>query len=328
MHLQSGLDIDTALEWSMVALAVLVYPGLLFGAAIAMTGEWALTAVRPLLTRRIFRLPPHPRNLFQPVYDFLKLAGRQSARNYIFTMLPYSGADVVGVVRPVNRWPALLCAVAPILVLALLPFPGNPIAPEAGSTGDLFVVLALLTVQPVCRALLRLNAEDISDSARGAQDIGRLTTGLFPALVAVAALVEVAGGNHSLLVANLTAAPETAAQATVRLLSGPALLLTLPWWLDFKDVGTAESAGSYAGRLLQRVALAALWTILVLPAPGDLPWALAVAIGGTFFAYVAMRIIIERISPTLRETNAARLVWVVALPLAAISLVAAFLSGA
>ncbi len=322
------------IEWAWAALAVLVYPGLLFGAAMAMAGEWTLTALRPLLRRRLSRPQSGPRPFFQPVYDFLKLAGRQSSRNYIFSMLPYSGADQVGETRPIHRWPALLCAIAPVLALVLLPFPASPLIRETGPMGDLFIVLALLAVQPISRALLRLNTEGLSASARGAQDIGRLTTGLFPALVAVAALVQVAG-SRSLLIEGLTAAPETAWQAAVRLLSGIALLLVLPWWLDAKGVETGESAGSYAGKLLQRVALAAFWAILVLPAPGDFldfaqlrTWALAVAIGGTFFAYLAMSNIAERLTPTLREQDAARLVWIAGLPIAVASLVVAFLSGA
>src|SRR5438270_4050390 len=88
-------------EWSRAALGVLIYPGLLFGAVLAMAGEWTLTLLRPLLPRRGYRFQSGPRPFFQPLYDFLKLAGRQSSRNYIFTMLPYSGADQVGETRPV-----------------------------------------------------------------------------------------------------------------------------------------------------------------------------------------------------------------------------------
>src|SRR5206468_2919350 len=79
--------------------------------------------------------------------------------------------------------------------------------------------------------------------------------GLLPTLVAVSALMEVAGlGGLSLQLLSLTAAPETAAQSLVRLLSGAALLVSLPWWLASRDdsPGTYESAGTYAGRALQR----------------------------------------------------------------------------
>lgn len=314
-------------QWSLIAFAVLVFPGLLFGAGMAMAGEWVFAALRPLLTRRMYRFQGGLRPFFQPLYDFLKLAGRQSSRNYIFTMLPYSGADQVGEASPVHRWPALLCAVAPIMTLALLPFPGSLIAGQTGSIADLFMVLSLLAVQPVCRALLRLNTEGLSVSARGAQDLGRLSTGLFPVLVAVAALVEM-GGERSLLIGDITSAPQTATEAVVRLLSGFALLLALPWWLDAKGVEMGESAGSYAGKLLQRVALAAFWAVLVLPMPRELPSAVATVVGGTFCSYIIMRILIERAIPTLKERDAARLMWISALPMAAISLVAAFLSGA
>ena len=73
MQLQSG-PVRILLEWAVAALA---YPGLLFGVALTMVGEWVVTALRPLLTRRIYRFHSRPRHFFQPMYDFLKLAGRR-----------------------------------------------------------------------------------------------------------------------------------------------------------------------------------------------------------------------------------------------------------
>jgi O-antigen/teichoic acid export membrane protein len=100
-------------------------------------------------------------------------------------------------------------------------------------------------------------------------------------------------------------------------------------WQDARGTaGGQESAGTYAGRLLQRVALAALWAYLVLPAPGDLPWALVVAIGGTLAAYLGMQWVAERWAPGRREHDAAGLVWATALPVAVVALLAALWSGA
>jgi hypothetical protein len=184
--------------------------------------------------------------------------------------------------------------------------------------------LLLLAVQPIARAVLRLQSGELR-SLRGAQDVGKLLTGLVPMLVAVAALVEVSG-NRSLQLASLTAAPETAAQTLVRFVAGAGLLLALPWWHDWNGNSTMarESAGIYAGRLMQTAALAGFWSIIVLPAPGHLVWAIVAYFIGMLFAYAAMRSY-ERFSPARREKDAASVAWVTALPAAAVALIVAVL---
>src|SRR3954464_2785137 len=123
--MQSGL-IGTFLAW---VLGILVYPGLLFAVAFALIGEWALAVFRPVLTRRIHRFRPRPPHVLQPLYDALKLASTSSTSQAAATSMQHS----------------LLTAgqfVAPVIVLAFLPFPGNPIGP----VGQVVDVLALLSV--------------------------------------------------------------------------------------------------------------------------------------------------------------------------------------
>jgi hypothetical protein len=189
----------------------------------------------------------------------------------------------------------------------------------------------LLAVYPLCRSALLISggvsSGDGEAALRGARDLGRLVVGLFPALLAVSALVEVSGAR-TLQVAGISAAPESAAQFLVRVLSGAALLVALPWWLDARGSGARVGAGAYAGGFLQGAALAALWSSLVLPAPGEVPWALAVAIGGALFAYAGMKIISRRWASGRRERDAANLAWATALPAAAIALAVALWPGA
>jgi hypothetical protein len=315
--LQSQL-IDTLQAW---ALTVLIYPGLLFGVALALMGEWAYNALRPSLAPHILRPQARAYHLAQPLYDFLKMAGRQ----------PSAGAALQPVARS-DRWIrstlTLTSALGPVLALVLLPFPGSPITGAVGPVGDLFLVLALLALYPLCKAILRLNRD--TTALRGARDLGRLVTGLFPTLVAVAALLEVSV-SRSLQISSLTAAPETPVQTLVRVLSGSALLVALPWWLDWRgsDAEARESAGTYAGKFLQRAALAAFWASIVLPAPGDLPWAIAAGVGGALAAYVAIQAISDRWATGAHERDAARLVWVTSLPIAAVAMLAALVwSGA
>jgi hypothetical protein len=308
--------LQTLQAWVLTAL---VYPGLLFGVFLSLAGEWLLELLRPSITPRLYRpsgrSPRH--SLLQPVYNFMKLAGR---REPVDPVVPVRGAarSLAGIVTPVG-------AVAPVLALSLMPFPGSPLAREIGPPGDLLLILGLLAVQPVCRAILVAGAGGLA-FLRGAQDLGRLIVGLFPILFALAALVE-ASGTRSLLVAGLLAAPDTEWQFLVRLLAGVALIVALPWWLQHRGEGSGDSAGAYAGYLLQRVALAGLWSLLVLPAPGQLPWALAVSIGGALFAYIAMHVVAERWAQGRRERDAAGLVWATALPVAFVALVAAIWSG-
>jgi hypothetical protein len=158
--------------------------------------------------------------------------------------------------------------------------------------------------------------------------MGRLLAGLLPTLLVIAALVQVSG-TGTIRVADLTAAPLTPQQTLVRLLAGIALLVALPWLTSWRRGERDEegSAGMYAGRFLQTVALAAFWAVIVLPAPGEMPWAVALFVAGTLFAYVTIKVVAERWAPARREGEAANLLWAATLPLSAIALVLAFWIG-
>lgn len=309
--------LGTLQEWVVSAL---VYPGLLFGVALALIAEWALQILRPALTARSYRPAGRAprRHLAQPLHNFLKLAGRQGAAGQV------ASSGLTG--RSGGGLPGLASLLAPALALALFPFPGSPALGSAGPVGDLLLLLALLAVQPLCRGALLLRGGGMS-ALRGARELGRLITGLFPTLFALAALVE-ASTSRSLQVASLQAAPDTGAQFLARLLAGLALLAALPWWLDARDAGEQTDAAAYAGTFVQRAALAAFWALLVLPAPGVPAWAAALYVGGSLVAYVAMRLVAERWAAARRERDAAGLVWAAALPLAIVALGAAIWSGA
>ena len=66
--------LDTLQAW---AVSALIYPGLLFGIALSLVGEWALHVIRPSLAPRIYRSQARAYHLAQPFYNFLKLAGRR-----------------------------------------------------------------------------------------------------------------------------------------------------------------------------------------------------------------------------------------------------------
>ena len=294
-------------------LSALVYPGVVFGVALALLGEWLFASVRPSLTPRVYRTTHLGYVVLSPVYKFLKLAGRREGHGAAISIL-----DSARTARPQQAL-GLVSALAPLLALAILPFPGSPIESRLGHVGDLLLLLVLLAVGPACAAMFRANTGGLETQAAG-QDIGRLVTGLFPILLSVAALTE-ASGSFTTRVAALTAAPETATQFLVRVLAGVALLVALPWWSVRETPG--RSASTYAGRLFQRAALAAFWAVIVLPAPGDPVWAFIVAAGGALFAYVAMRAVEQRWAPAMRPEEAARRVWLTSVPVAAIAMLVA-----
>ena len=129
------------------ALAVLVYPGALFGIVLALLGDWLFVSIRPSFSPGPRRAPGRRHMLTGPVYNFLKLLGRSDA----------PGLTPVGD-RPGVRGSLvaqLLLVVAPILALALLPFPASPAQQAIGSVSDLLVIIVLLALGPVCMAVVR-----------------------------------------------------------------------------------------------------------------------------------------------------------------------------
>lgn len=311
-------EVWTTLQWW--ALTLLLYPGLLFAILVALLAEWATSIVWSLL-RRTPRPQARPRPFIYPIYTLVKLSGRRGP-----AVWPSPGGTTNSPASPsqfVRTTLALLCVVGPVLALTLMPFPGSPLA-DVAPTGDLLTIVLLLMIQPLARAASRLQAAGMA-SLRGAQDIGKLLTGLVPMLIALAALVEVSG-SRTLQLTSLTAAPETAAQTLVRLAAGAVLLVALPWWLDWNGSSAPadEGAGLYAGGFLQTVALAAFWAIIVLPTPGQRLWAIALYVLGTLLAYAAMRSY-RRISPARLEKDAASWTWAASLPAASVALVVAVL---
>jgi hypothetical protein len=132
-------------------------------------------------------------------------------------------------------------------------------------------------------------------------------------------------GSTTTQLSLLNAAPETGIQFLVRLLAGAALLIAMPWWAPADT--PIESAFAHAGAFLQRAALAAFWAAAVLPAPGDITWAVIVYVGGALAAYVGMHVLAEKWAPALHGEEAARRVWFTSAPAALVAVLAALVWG-
>ena len=319
------MQTDVLTNLTAWAIALLVYPGLLFAIALALAGEWLGGVLRPLFSSRLYRARPRLGGFLDPFMVLFKLLGRKEAVRW-----QGPGAETQGGAfappHPAESALLLMGAIAPLLALTLMPVTGNPVTEVLGVSGDLFVVLALLAVYPLTWAAAQGRGGGLS-ALIGAQSVGALLTGLIPTLLLLMALTQVAGATN-LNMDSLLAAPQTPQQTFVRLLAGVALLVALPWWLGKRPsdrAGDGPGAAAYAGRLFQGVALAVLWSVLVLPAVGDRAWALVMLALGVVLALVAMRLLGERWWPTRRTADAANLVWAVTLPVAGVALVLSLL---
>ncbi len=104
---------------------ILVFPGFLFTAAFAMVFAWI---DRKVTARVQWRVGPP---FFQPVYDFVKLLGKE-------VIVPAGGARVLFLLAP-------LLGLAAATVASMLVWQAN-IWPESGFVGDLIVVIYVLTI--------------------------------------------------------------------------------------------------------------------------------------------------------------------------------------
>ena len=322
------MQTDFVTNLSAWAIALFVYPGFLFALAIALAGEWLAGVLRPLFTPRLYRGRARVGGLFDPLFTLLKLLSRKDAVRWQVGGVGGATGEGDASVPPYPARSALrpVGAIAPLLALALMPVSGNPVTDVLGVRGSLFVVLALLAVYPLSSAVVQARGDGFFALA-GAQTTGALLTGLLPTLLLVTALVQVAGST-SLNMDELLAAPRTPEQTFVRLLSGVALLVALPWWLGRRPTRQEDEtvgAGALAGKLFQGTALSVFWAMLVLPSSADMSRSVLILVAGALAAHIAMRLLGERWWPTRRTTDAANLVWATTLPIAGLALLLSLL---
>jgi len=110
-------------------LQFIVFPGILFTAAVGCLAHWI---DRKVTARVQWRVGPP---LLQPLYDILKLLGKE-------TMIPKGGARWVFLFSPVFAF-ASTALVSTLLWRVML-------APRSGFVGDLIVVIYLLMIPSIC----------------------------------------------------------------------------------------------------------------------------------------------------------------------------------
>lgn len=306
--------------WNAWLLAVLVYPGLLFGLVLAGVGE----AGRALLSGR-----PRPR----PGATAWRLWRRRAAAG--------PGAALAGLV-----------VAAPLAALLLLPLPGHPLVRGAAAEGtlavpgDLPAVLALLLGGNVAAAGIGLGASTPGAQLGGARLLRGTLLAAVPASLALAALTTMAGSLHIAAVGGLLLGAPSAARTGMVVAAAGALLTALPalgQWPPADAAGpdpAAPTVVSYlagldgwplalarAGGALQRGAWAATWVVLCVP--GTVPRGADPGAAGVFLA--ALGALLAGLAllgrrPAWPPDDPTALAWRAGLPLAGLALVLALLT--
>lgn len=239
--------------WWGIGSALLLWPGLIGGAALAWLFLWIQRKLAARLQGR--QGPP----FYQPFFDFIKLLGKE-------TVIPG------GVNRRLLYGAPMVSAVAATCALALIPLPGNPMPSFAG---DLIVLLYLLEMPALCEVLAGYSSRSLYGQVGSAREAILWLGYNLPFLAAVVSLAITA---KSLSLRALGAAP----LGPVHLAAAAAFLFALPARLKRNpfSIPNAEQeivAGpftEYSGvplaffelsHGLELVALVELFTVLFLP---------------------------------------------------------------
>ncbi len=283
-------------DWWAVAAALLLWPGLIGGGALA----WLLLWVQRKLTARLQGRKGPP--FYQPFFDFVKLLGKEP-------VVPG------GVNRRLLFILPLLSLVSATAALSLIPVPGNPMWSFAG---DLIVLLYLLEMPALCEVLAGYSSRSLYGQVGSAREAILWLGYNLPFLAAV---VSVAMKAKSLRLATLAATPlgpVHLAAALAFLLALPARLKRNPFSIPnaeqeivagpFTEYSGAPLAFFELSHGLELVALVSLFGVLFLPRPGPLGlrwWLYLLASGGL----VALITLVATATARLTVRQAFRLYW-------------------
>lgn len=211
-------------------LAVLVYPGVL----VALLAGWALS-----WTRQSARVATASGGRIHPLQDALEIRGALG-RDTIAPEGVHPWALTIG---------STVAVVAPLIALALLPVPGNPLARSLGLAGDLTAEGALLLAVPAARLFVAWAIP--SPYTRLAADRGaRLLAG---AVVPMALALSATAEQFATLGLNATPARTTTIALATRILAAAAFCFTLPVLARAASLRAGEGNGELLGGELAEI---------------------------------------------------------------------------
>ncbi len=282
--------------WWRTGSALLLWPGLIGGAALAWLFLWIQRKLAARLQGR--KGPP----FYQPFFDFIKLLGKE-------TVTPG------GVNRGLLHALPLASVIAATCALALIPVPGNLMPSFAG---DLIVVLYLLEMPALCEVLAGYSSRSLYGQVGAAREATLWLGYNLPFLAAVVALAIRAKSLSLRALAATPLGPVHFAAALAFLFALPARLKRNPFSIPnaeqeivagpFTEYNGVPLAFFELSHGLELVALVSLFTALFLPlghTPG-LRWLLALLGSG---ALVALITLVATATARLTVRQAFRLYW-------------------
>ncbi len=303
------------MEIATSVLAFLIFPGFLFTAVAGLFTTWV---DRKVTARVQWRVGPP---VLQPVYDFVKLLGKE-------TLIPATAARGVFLAAPMVGL-AVVTLVSTILWLANL----------AGISflGDLIVVAYLLVLPSISLMIGGMASGNPLAAAGASREMKLILAYELPFLISLATVI--LKSSFSLRLAEIAQVPvigsiSGAVAAAVALLCVQAKLGFTPF--DVAEAETELMGGpyiEYSGVALAVFKLTQAMLLFTLPV-----FLITVFLGGIhlagwgilwavlkYLAIVVLLIVIKNTNPRIRVDQAVRFFWVYLAPFAALALVLAAL---
>lgn len=239
--------------WLDVGIALLLWPGLLGGSALAWLFLWLQRKLTARLQGRVG--PP----FYQPFFDFVKLLGKK-------TVIPE------GVSRGLFFALPLVSVAAMSGALAMVPVSGNRMM---SFPGDLIVLLYLLEMPAVCEVVAGYGSRSLYGQVGSAREAVLWLGYNLPFLAAVISLAVQANSLSLRALASVPFGPVHVAAAAAFLLALPARLKRNPFSIPnaeqeivsgpLTEYSGAPLALFELSHGLELVALASLFTVLFVP---------------------------------------------------------------
>lgn len=286
-------------------LAYIVFPGFLFTAAAGMLASWI---DRKLTARVQWRVGPP---LLQPLYDFVKLLGKE-------TIIPRGSSKITFLLAPVLGLVGVTF-VSTMVWSAML-------WPEGGFTGDLIVVLYFLMVPSLAVILGAFASRNRLASLGASREMKLMLADELPFLLAVLVVIIQSGGSLRLgqlmtyqqSYGMILGSVSGVLAAVVAVLTMQAKLTLVPF--DIPEAETELMGGvfvEYSGPPLAIFKLTRMMMLITMPAVLTLLFLGGVKFEGwhilwsllKFFVLLLLITLIRNTSPRVRIDQAVRFFW-------------------
>jgi NADH-quinone oxidoreductase subunit H len=280
---------------------ILIFPGFVFTVVVGLIASWIVRKVSALVQWRVG--PP----LLQPLYDIMKLMGKE-------TLIPQDAQRIVFLAAPI-------VGLSGVLLLSTMLW-RITIAPETKFVGDIIVAIYLM-VLPSLALILGSSASASPHAAIGTSREMKLVMGYeLPLVLAFIIVIIKTGGQLNL--ANI--AGHTTALSISGMLAFLAALFCVQAKLGFVPFDIAESETEVASGIIIEYSgvLLAIWKIMqammlvVLPlflvmmflgGFGTAGWSLVSGIG-KYVLVLVLIILIKNTNPRVRIDQAMKFFWI------------------